>query len=110
MHPELKETLIRARLSELGFDLDREPGGLDWIIKDRRERNEFMRAVPATRCKELLTGSGLDQDQISALLKGACSALGAHAKWNVFTLLRYTFEVAADSLLRVTPIEAATPI
>jgi hypothetical protein len=55
MHPELKETLIRARLGELGFDLERDPGGLDWIVRDRRERNEFMRALPATRCQELDT-------------------------------------------------------
>ena len=51
----LKEELIRARLSELGFDLEREPGELDWIVRDRREWKEFMKAVPATRCQELDT-------------------------------------------------------
>ena len=51
----LKEELIRARLGELGFELQREPGGLDWIVRDRREGKEFMKAVPATRCQELDT-------------------------------------------------------
>jgi hypothetical protein len=55
MDPVLKEELIRARLGELGFDLEREPGGLDWIVRDRRERKEFMKAVPATRCHGLDT-------------------------------------------------------
>ena len=51
----IKEELIRARLGELSFSLEREPGGLDWIVKDRREGKEFMKAVPPTRCKELDT-------------------------------------------------------
>jgi hypothetical protein len=46
---------MRARLGELGFNLEREPGGLDWIVRDRRETKEFMKAVPATRCHELDT-------------------------------------------------------
>ena len=51
----LKEELICARLSHLGFDLEREPGGFDWIVSDRREGKEFMKAIPATRCRDLDT-------------------------------------------------------
>jgi hypothetical protein len=42
----LKEEVVRARLSKLGFDLERDPGGLDWIVRDRREGKEGMKAVP----------------------------------------------------------------
>jgi hypothetical protein len=51
----LKEELVRARLGELGFDLEREPGGMDWIVKDRREGKEYMQPVPSTRCASLDT-------------------------------------------------------
>jgi hypothetical protein len=47
--------LIRARLSELGSGLEREPGGLDWIVRDRREERVDMKWVPPTRCRELDT-------------------------------------------------------
>jgi hypothetical protein len=50
---ELKEELIRARLSHLGFDLEREPGGRYWIVRDRREGNESMKVITGTRIREL---------------------------------------------------------
>jgi hypothetical protein len=50
---ELKEELIRARLSRLGFDLEREPGGRYWLVRDRREGKEFMKAIARKRIREL---------------------------------------------------------
>ena len=50
---EPKEELIRARLNHLGFDLEREPGGRYWIVRDRREGNESMKPITGTRIREL---------------------------------------------------------
>ena len=48
-----KEELIRAHLSYLGFDLERELGTLDWIVKDRREGHGVLRALQPTKCQSL---------------------------------------------------------
>jgi hypothetical protein len=40
-----REKLIRAHLSYLGFDLEQEFGGLDWIVKDWREGHGVLRAL-----------------------------------------------------------------
>jgi hypothetical protein len=53
MHLDDKEAFIRAKLSDLGFDLKREPGSLDWIVWDRHEGKEFLKAIPAARCRDL---------------------------------------------------------
>jgi hypothetical protein len=37
----LKEETIGARLNHLDFDLEREPGGFDWIVRDRRGCNRY---------------------------------------------------------------------
>jgi hypothetical protein len=37
----------------LGFDLERELGGLDWIVKDRREGHGVLRALQPTKCQSL---------------------------------------------------------
>ena len=47
-----QEELIRARLSYLGFDIERE-GGLDWIVRDRREGHGVLRALQPTKCHSL---------------------------------------------------------
>jgi hypothetical protein len=45
-----REELIRAHLSYLGFDLERELGSLDWIVRDRREGHGVLRALQPTKC------------------------------------------------------------
>jgi hypothetical protein len=50
--PALKEELIRARLSHLGFDLERD--GFDYSIRDRREGKQLPSLQP-TRCRDLDT-------------------------------------------------------
>jgi hypothetical protein len=47
-----EEALVRAKLADLGFHLKRDPGSLDWIVWDRREGKEFLKAIPATRCQD----------------------------------------------------------
>jgi hypothetical protein len=46
----LKEELIRARLSHLGFDLEKD--GFGWIVSDRREPLGLP-ALQPTRCQNL---------------------------------------------------------
>jgi hypothetical protein len=48
--PEAKEKLIRARLSDLGFELERD--GFDYSIRDRREKHDLP-ALQPTRCRDL---------------------------------------------------------
>lgn len=50
-----KEALVCTKLADLGFDLKRDPGSLDWIVWDRRAGKGFLKAIPATRCQELDT-------------------------------------------------------
>jgi hypothetical protein len=50
----VKEEIVRARLSRLGFDLEREPGGFDWIVRDRRV-STAMPALQPTRAGDLDT-------------------------------------------------------
>jgi len=45
-----KEKLIRARLSDLGFELERD--GFDYSIRDRREKHGLP-ALQPTRCRDL---------------------------------------------------------
>ena len=46
----LKEELTRARLSHIGFDLEKE--GFGYIVRDRRE-NLQMPALQPTHCQDL---------------------------------------------------------
>jgi hypothetical protein len=46
----LKEEVTRARLSHLGFDLEKE--GFGYIVRDRREHLE-MPALQPTHCQNL---------------------------------------------------------
>jgi hypothetical protein len=46
----LKEELTRARLSHLGFDLEK--AGFGYIVRDRREHLE-MPALQPTHCQDL---------------------------------------------------------